>query len=322
MGNVAIVAIPSEDDYVHKISSEKTAHMTLLFLGETDKVKNLPNILGFVQHAANQSLMRFGMDVDRRGVLGPEEADVLFFNKSRWSGFESVNNFRSYLLKDPNIRTAYDSTEQFPEWIPHLTLGYPKTPAKQDTRDHPGIYYVQFDRIAVWTGDFEGIEFPLKAYEWESEMAMGNTTGKNAVKDVLAHFGVKGMKWGVRRKATVGPQEVIVRDSRVTGRGLRTSGGAGHPATRSAVRAREIGQIGKKSGLKALTDEELQTYVKRIQLEQSVKRLQYSEKNRAQRFVASLLGQTGKSSAQTAANTASSAAVKKGLIKAGLLAAA
>jgi len=322
MANLAIVAIPSEDDYVHKISSEKIAHMTLLFLGETDKVQNLSNILGFVQHAASQSLKRFGMDVDRRGTLGELEADVLFFKKSKWSGFEDVNNFRSYLLKNPNIRTAYDSTEQFPEWVPHLTLGYPETPAKKDERDYPGIYYVNFDRIAVWTDDFEGIEFPLKAYEWESEMAMGNTTGKNAVKDVLAHFGVKGMKWGVRRKATVGPQEVIVRDSRVTGRGLRTSGGAGHPATRSAVRAREIGQIGKKSGLKALTDEELQTYVKRIQLEQSVKRLQYSEKNRAQRFVASLLGQTGKSSAQTAANTASSAAVKKGLIKAGLLAAA
>ena len=115
MANLAIVAIPSEDDYVHKISSEKIAHMTLLFLGETDKVQNLSNILGFVQHAASQSLKRFGMDVDRRGTLGELEADVLFFKKSKWSGFEDVNNFRSYLLKNPNIRTAYDSTEQFPE---------------------------------------------------------------------------------------------------------------------------------------------------------------------------------------------------------------
>jgi 2'-5' RNA ligase len=324
MKNLAIVAIPAEDDYVNRISSEKVPHMTLLFLGEADKVKNFNNILGFVQHAANQSLMRFGMEVDRRGVLGPEEADVLFFSKSRWSGFEEINKFRSYLLKNDNIRIAYDSTEQFPEWMPHLTLGYPKSPAKPDERDYPGISYVSFDRIAVWFEDYEGVEFPLKAYDWysESEVAMGMNPAKRVVENVLAHFGVRGMKWGVRRKATVGPQEVIVRDSRVTGRGLRTSGGAGHPATKSAVRAREIGQIGKKSGLKALSDEDLQTYVKRIQLEQSVRRLQYSEKSRAQRFVATLLGQTGKNTAQNVANDASSAAVKKGLIKAGILAAA
>ena len=322
MPSLVIVAIPTEDDYVNKISSEKVAHMTLLFLGEVEKVKNFNQILGFVQHAAGQSLTRFGMDVDRRGTLGPEEADVLFFSKSRWSGFEAINDFRSYLLKNDNIRTAYDSVEQFPEWIPHLTLGYPETPANPDERDYPGINYVNFDRIAVWYDDFAGTEFPLKTPMWDLGVAMGETLAKKAIENVLTHFGVKGMKWGVRRKATVGPQEVVVRDSRITGRGLRTSGGAGHPATESAMRARRIGQIGKKSGLKALTDDELQTYARRIQLEQSVRRLQYGEKNAAQRFVARLLGQTGKNTAQNVANDAAGAAVKKGLIKAGILAAA
>lgn len=160
MANVVIVAIPTEDDYVNKISSEKIAHMTLLFLGETSQVKNLSSILGYVQHASNQSLHRFGMEVDRRAELGPEQADTLLFSKTKWSGFDNINTFRSYLLKDNNIRTAYDSTEQFPEWVPHLTLGYPATPAKEDTRDYPGISYVTFDRIAVWFNDYEGIEFP------------------------------------------------------------------------------------------------------------------------------------------------------------------
>ena len=98
--------------------------------------------------------------------MGSDSADVLFFKKSKWSGFEEINSFRSSLLQENNIRTAYDSVpDQFPEWIPHLTLGYPATPARTDTRDYPGIYYVSFDRIAVWVKDFEGIEFPLKSYD-------------------------------------------------------------------------------------------------------------------------------------------------------------
>ena len=32
--------------------------------------------------------------------------------------------------------------------------------------------------------------------------------GTLVVENILEHVGVKGMKWGVRREATVGPQEV------------------------------------------------------------------------------------------------------------------
>lgn len=186
MANLAIVALPTENDYVNKISSEKVAHMTLLFLGDVLQVKNISKIFSFVEHAASQSLMRFGLEVDHRGILGPEQADVLFFSKSKWSGFDTINNFRSNLLKDNNIRTAYDSTEQFPEWIPHLTLGYPATPAKSDTRDYPGFSYIEFDRIAVWFNDFSGIEFYLKRYELDDEVM---AQGEKFVTNFLSHEG-------------------------------------------------------------------------------------------------------------------------------------
>src|SRR4051812_5850475 len=103
MPNLTIVAIPAEDDYVNRISSEPVAHMTLLLLGEdVTKVANLSEIINFVGHAANQSLQRFGMEVDRRGELGMDNADVLFFSKAKWSGFNEINSFRSNLLKHDN----------------------------------------------------------------------------------------------------------------------------------------------------------------------------------------------------------------------------
>jgi hypothetical protein len=132
------------------------------------------------------------------------------------------------------------------------------------------------------------------------------------IEDVLTHVGVKGMKWGVRRKATVGPQEVIIRDSRVPGsHRLVTKGGGGHPAVPAAVRAQKIGRIGKKSGLKALTDEQLQEYVRRIQLEQNVQRLQYTQLNPGQKFVKTLLGQSQKTALNAGSEEASRAVKKK-----------
>jgi 2'-5' RNA ligase len=163
MGNLVIVAIPDESDRVWKVSSEKVPHLTLLFLGDESNVSNLESIVQFVEHAANTTLKRFYLPVDHRGELGADKADVLFFKKGRYD-FKAVRDFRSLLLKDDNIKTAHDATAQFetPEnvgspgqpWIPHLTLGYPTSPAKEvpDNQDYP-FYDVSFNRIAVWPSE-------------------------------------------------------------------------------------------------------------------------------------------------------------------------
>lgn len=131
------------------------------------------------------------------------------------------------------------------------------------------------------------------------------------VTNILKHHGVKGQKWGVRRKATVGAQEVVISDKR---KKIKTSGGAGHPAHSDAVRVRKTGQIAKKSGVKALSDKELQDYARRIQLEHNVKRLQYHESSPPVKFVKILLGQTGKKAAEEI-STEGTKAVKKTIVK-------
>ena len=160
----AIVAVPEESDRVHKRSSEKVPHITLLYFGEQDDPEAARHVAQQLQHTVNTSLTSFGLEVDRRGTLGPKNADVLFFEKNKQC--KQVEAFRSLLLQDSVIRGLYDSTDQYPEWTPHLTLGYPETPAVKPTEDWDDDTprYVHFDKIEFWVEDFDGPSFDL-SYE-------------------------------------------------------------------------------------------------------------------------------------------------------------
>jgi 2'-5' RNA ligase len=214
VSNLVIVAIPDENDRVWKVSSEKIPHLTMLFLGDVDQISNLETIVQFVEHAADTTLNRFHMTVDRRGELGADQADVLFFKKDRYA-YKAARDFRASLLQDNNIKTAYDSTTQFDgPWNPHLTLGYPAAPAKPKLEDYP-FYEVSFNKIAVWTGDFDGPEFLLKDYFDEFDAL--ETVPMDVAMSDISHHGVKGMKWGVR-KVEGGGKGAHIRVNEKTGK--------------------------------------------------------------------------------------------------------
>lgn len=89
--------------------------------------------------------------------------------------------------------------------------------------------------------------------------------GELAVGNILEHFGVKGMRWGVRSHDS--PVNVELH-SNTAGQVKKTAGGQGHPTSVDAKNALTYRQIAKGSGTHALSNQELQSLVKRMNLEQ------------------------------------------------------
>lgn len=295
-----IVALPAEDQKVMQISSEKVPHLTLLNLGDSSGVDNLEEIVLFVQHAASQ-LSPFYLSVDHRGELGDKDADVVFLGQG-WDDLKRISDFRHHLLLNNAVRKAYDAVPQFEEWTPHVTLGYPETPAHKDDSDYPGIHSIHFDRIAVFTGDYEGPDFRLEYdYGMDSVRMSDMTTSERGAAAVaeLFHYGVKGMRWGVRKDdrtsqggADSGPTSVVVNQKK-PGTFAKTQGGARHPLHDDAKTALEARQKARASTTDSLSNAELRTAVERMQLEQKYDQLAFSSdrRGRGARFVAGLLGQ-------------------------------
>lgn len=125
------------------------------------------------------------------------------------------------------------------------------------------------------------------------------------VGDFLEHYGVKGMKWGVRKS------NVPAGETRVTQKGkkLKGEGGKGLPPHEDATKAAVSKQKMKGSGIQSLSNKELKELHQRMNLEQNVRELSMKEKqstaNPAARFIKRTLLNSGKQEAQKASNNAS-----------------
>lgn len=281
MSDLAIVAIPSQDDYVWKVSSEKVPHLTLMMLGDSDNPE-LGNIEEFLAHVVKSSMYRFILDVDHRGLLGEQDADVLFFKHPGYN-IKNLEMIRHYLLTNPSIAKAYHSTDQFDSWTPHLTLGYPESPAKKIDRDY-GITWVNFDRIALWTGDYEGPEFPLQDQSDELSLAMSADDLYS-----LTHYGIKGMKWGVRTK-----NHGKVDLTNVGKAGFNAAKTHRAPDQTKKVFAKRATEAG---GLHKVKKEDLDEMIKRMEMEKKFSKFMTEEADRrkeGRKAALKLLGEAGK----------------------------
>lgn len=90
---------------------------------------------------------------------------------------------------------------------------------------------------------------------------------------ILNHYGVKGMRWGKRKR-----------------RG---------PASPESVRATAIKNRAKTSSIKSLSNAELQEAINRMNLEQQYKRLHTAEKPPVAKFVSKVLTEFGQQQAKS-----------------------
>lgn len=90
----------------------------------------------------------------------------------------------------------------------------------------------------------------------------------------LRHYGVKGMKWGVRKA----PRAVATKQK--PGDYIQSKGGQRQPGSEDAFRTQTYRQMAKASTTDSLSNKELQALVNRMNLEQNYARLKKQEDRR------------------------------------------
>jgi len=146
-----IVALPKATDPVTGASSEESgAHVTLLFLGESSEFDPTDIKAELEAYTSTFAGGPFSENVSGRATLGEGHADVVLLDAT------NLAVIRGAILASEAVRARHDQVEQYPTWIPHLTLGYPEAPANAEFSGTA----IEFDRLAIWHGA-EHIEYPL-----------------------------------------------------------------------------------------------------------------------------------------------------------------
>lgn len=150
---VGVFLIPAETDPIVAASSEP-AHLTTIWMGDMNDIaqEDLDQLHAEVSAYAEQLDGPVVVPTAGRGVLGADDADVTFLEPT-----DALLALREGLLQAaPTADKLMNSVEQYPEWTPHVTMGYPETPA---LAEYDGDA-VTFDRVGVWIGPDQH-EYPM-----------------------------------------------------------------------------------------------------------------------------------------------------------------
>ena len=137
-----------------------------------------------------------------------------------------------------------------------------------------------------------------------------NTTAPQSSE--LKHYGVLGMKWGVRKADSVRKPKKASSSSgqRKPNKKKPT------PKTNSGRQPKSSNTFKNKPGNRRLTDKELNARISRIRMEQDYARLTAAPKSRGKEFFRELMVTSGQRAATTIANKATDALVQQVLSKA------
>lgn len=139
---------------------------------------------------------------------------------------------------------------------------------------------------------------------------MDNSDTATRVDAFLAHYGVKGMRWGVRKRSGGGSSGAE------SNKKSSTEDGAGKGASDSSGRLRPGAGSQAKSKTRALTDDELRQAINRINMERQYEQLtSKSFSSAAKKHVKEVLADVGKQQAKAVLN----ALITKQLVKAGIV---
>ena len=191
-----IVALPSADDPIMGVSSEQPPHITLLYLS-ADYLEQATQILAGEAPKHEPATITAG-SVE---PLGDGGAEVLHVDPGM------LHEVRQALLDYEPIQQAFDALadEQFPEWTPHITLGYPETPPL--STDVPDT--ITIDRLAILHDGLHS-EYPLG--EAMSETAVEEPT--EVVEDEVDEFPTSGVYEPVPLYGVLAPEGKPTGDRR------------------------------------------------------------------------------------------------------------
>jgi len=170
-----IVAIPTATEPIHHIGdAAEPKHATVLWLGKPEENPDLDMdvVQDAVRGVAESSSGPVTSQVDSQGPLGDEDAQVVHL------AGDELPALRENLLAAPELREGIGAVQQFPEFTPHVTLGYG---LDEQVPDDDLPEEVIFDRLAVWDGD-EHTEYPLGPSASSEE----NTEPVDEFPDVMA----------------------------------------------------------------------------------------------------------------------------------------
>jgi len=152
-----IAAIPAADDPIHAHVAED-AHITMIFLGQAadipaEAVEQIKDDLSTI----GAHLPAFPVEASGTAILGDDEANVVLIES------QTLTNLRNLLTQTPEIQAALEASaeDQFPNWLPHLTLAYPDDDGMATPVQTPPVDTVTIGALALWLGG-DKYEYPLQ----------------------------------------------------------------------------------------------------------------------------------------------------------------